>query len=258
MPPPAPQLLEDPDAEPARPLKLVPLKRYAAALAADKRAKEAAAAREALVVRLRAAVQGTALSALYRQAIGLAPVAAGAQAGAQAAAQPEEKPTAAAAGLPGSLPTVATLTLQGPIYLGPGPATPFNPLVARNPQQVGGGGGGLRNRPDPALRPAACRPRPLLAAPRKHRPCCPPPPPALTLLARHPQKVASLDVIRALRAAREDKAVKAVVLRIDSPGERPRAIAGCRFCGSECGGLLNLCAPQPAGCPVPALALPPR
>ena len=128
---PSSQLLEDPDAEPAKPLKLVPLKRYAAALAAAKRAKEAAAAREALVARLRAGVQATALSALYRQAIGLAPVAAQAQ----AAAEPEDKP-AAGAGLPGSLPTVATLTLQGPIYLGPGPATPFNPLTARNPQQV--------------------------------------------------------------------------------------------------------------------------
>lgn len=151
------QLLADPDAEPSEPVKLVPVQRYLAALKEAKRAKEAAAARQALLARLQAAVQGTSLNSAYRQAIGLPALAAE---GLQEEKEEAQEEVSA------SLPTVATLTLQGPIYLGTGPATPFNPLAARDPQQ----------------------------------------------------KVASLDVISALRKVREDKAVKAVVLRIDSPG----------------------------------------
>lgn len=128
----ASQLLADPDAEPSEPVKLVPVQRYLAALKEAKRAKEAAAARQALLARLQAAVQGTSLNSAYRQAIGLPALAAE---GLQEEKEEAQEEVSA------SLPTVATLTLQGPIYLGTGPATPFNPLAARDPQQVWWAGG---------------------------------------------------------------------------------------------------------------------
>lgn len=127
------QLLADPDAEPSKPVKLVPVQRYLAALKEAKRAKEAAAARQALLARLQAAVQGTSLNSAYRQAIGLPALAA--------EGLEEEEKEEAQEEVSASLPTVATLTLQGPIYLGTGPSTPFNPLAARDPQQVQWAGG---------------------------------------------------------------------------------------------------------------------
>lgn len=143
LPTPLLQLLADPDAEPAQPVKVVPVQRYLAALKEDKRAKESAAARQALLARLQAAVQGTALSSAYRQATGLPTLAEGEM-------QPQMVEAGAkevAAELSAGLPTVATLTLQGPIYLGTGPSTPFNPLAAGDPQQVG-----LQQRPAGVLR----------------------------------------------------------------------------------------------------------
>ena len=108
------------------------MQRYLAALKEAKRAKEAAAARQALLARLQAAVQGTSLNSAYRQAIGLPALAAEGL---------EEEKEEAQEEVSASLPTVATLTLQGPIYLGTGPSTPFNPLAARDPQQVQWAGG---------------------------------------------------------------------------------------------------------------------
>ncbi len=115
-------------------MKLVPVQRYLAALQADKRAKESAAARQALLARLQAAVQSTSLNLAYRQAIGLPALAAEAP---QQAQQKEKQQQEGAGELSASLPTVGVLTLQGPIYLGTCPSTPFNPLAARDPQQVG-------------------------------------------------------------------------------------------------------------------------
>lgn len=165
------EALADPDAEPAEKLKVVPVKRYAAAMEAAKQQQETAAKREAFLEGVRKAVQSSVqavqssqLNAAYRELLGLAPLEASEP---QAAPAPDAKAECdQGEALPaGSLPTVACLTLQGPIYLGAAPASPL-PGPGRNPSE----------------------------------------------------RVASLPVIKQLRAAREDKAVKAVVLRIDSPG----------------------------------------
>lgn len=166
------KLLEQPDAVPAKPLKVVPLRRYAAALEVAKREQEAAVRRAALLAKLQGAVQGSGLGGAYRQLTGAPgdnkPQQEEGQQQQQAAGEEGESgaAAAAAASASGQPPTVATLVLQGPILLGPRPAGPINPFSPGD---------------------------------------------------QH--KVASLEVIQKLRAARKDAAVRAVVLRIDSPGE---------------------------------------
>lgn len=142
------------DAEPqgGPKLELVPLRRYVVALAEAKRVQEAAARRAALLAGLRQWVAGL-LGHEERK-----------EGSAEQAGQDGGEPTVSAPA-PGQLPTVALLTLQGPIFLG-----------AAQPSAV----------PSPS--------------------------------ADASSSVASLPVIKQLRAAREDKRVRAVVLRIDSPG----------------------------------------
>lgn len=181
------EALGEPDAEPqgaAKP-EVVPLKRYVAALAEAKKDQEAAARRAALLAGLRSWVAASAAGAAYRQLVGRAG-GEGGKGDEEQAGEPAA-PAAAAAGAdkPGQLPTVALLTLQGPIHLG------------------------------------AEQPAPPLPAPGADRP---------------PSSVASLPVIRRLRAAREDKRVRAVVLRVDSPGAPPGRRVRTRLAGRLAGG----------------------
>ncbi|KAL4457967.1 hypothetical protein ABPG75_012832 [Micractinium tetrahymenae] len=175
-----PRLLAEPDAEPARPLKHVSLRRYTTALAEQRRRAEAAERGEKLRARVRqladSALEATGWAEMLERLGGREPrpkERAGSADGSSGSGGgileggKQGDGSAAAAAEPGRRPRVALLTLSGPFVLGPGSS---NPMPSP---------GGLRGSPS---------------------------------------QIASLPVIQALKKARLDPAVKAVVLRVDSPG----------------------------------------
>lgn len=185
-------VLAEPDGEPAASLPHVPLSKYAAAVERERQAQQAEqrwlhrmAHLRDLLAPLPAAVVGRVQAAQARlaEASGQQP-AEGAEGAGQAAA-PEEAPAGPAP------PASATPT--------PSPAAPANGAD----QQSDGG-----DLPAVAVL-TLTGPIHLGTEPSRTSP---------PLGGASPDAIASLPVIKALRAARQDPAVKACVLRVDSPG----------------------------------------
>lgn len=163
------RLLREPDAAPSKTLKHVSVARYAAALEQQRKEREAEQRREHGLARLHQLLgMPAALVGQLRAQLGLEEGGGAEPAAAVQQGQEHGQQGAAAQ------PTIALLTLTGPIYLGNGPSAGLGPAAARQPG---------------------------------HR-------------------IASLPVIASLRAARQNPAVRAVVLRIDSPGAGLHAIGG--------------------------------
>jgi hypothetical protein len=174
------RLLREPDAAPSKPLRHVSVARYAAALEQQRKEREAEQRREHGLARLLQLLGMPAvLLGQLRAQLGLEE---GGDAEPAAAAQEQGQGQQGAA----AQPTIALLTLTGPIYLGNGPSAGLGPAAARQPG---------------------------------HR-------------------IASLPVIASLRAARHNPAVRAVVLRIDSPGACLHAMG--RTCHQSAAGGVNM------------------
>jgi hypothetical protein len=167
------RLLRDPDAEPAARVRRVPLAKYVAALERERARREAQLQRKERLAGL--LVGARSLGAPAGEALAAAQAWAGALLGLPQSVEEEDtrqgsggdaavkaQPQGGLNALAGERPTVALLTLTGPINLGPSASPSL---------------GGDSN-----------------------------------------DKIASLPVVKALQAVRRDDAVRAVVLRIDSPG----------------------------------------